>query len=365
MQDILQQVWVLIEYYSIIIWNNIYSKWVIFLLIYLFLLYFVLIPLSKKFLIPLINKTRTNLDDKLYAKNKIYMRFFWFLIWIIIVYKLYFISLDNKILGIIYEIILTITYVLFYLIIHKSVKVIFKFIVWKYKKLITKNIANLLKLMIDVFLITIIGLLILKAWNINITPLLAWAWIFGLAIAMASKNIIENFLSWLIIFADKALNVGDTVILSDDTSCVIKEINVRTTILKTFDGSVVILPNSDFLNQKIINKSLSEISNKKRIEVVIWISYGDDTDKAKELIASYLKELDGADTNSVITYISSLWNRSVDITWRIMVDSNKRSYLMSHNVIEKAYKEFAKNWLTFPFPTYTIDGNEIQIKNKD
>jgi len=71
----------------------------------------------------------------------------------------------------------------------------------------------------------------------------------------------------LIIFADKSLNIGDTVQLSDGTYCVIKEINIRTTILKTFDGNVVIVPNSDFLNQKIVNKSLSEVSDKKRVEV--------------------------------------------------------------------------------------------------
>jgi len=71
----------------------------------------------------------------------------------------------------------------------------------------------------------------------------------------------------LIIFTDKSLNIGDVIQLSDGTYCLIQEINIRTTILKTFDGNAIILPNSDFLNQKIVNKSLSEVSDKKRVEV--------------------------------------------------------------------------------------------------
>ena len=351
----------IVNHYTMIVWQNVYTKWFIFFLIYLVLLYLILIPLSKKFLIPLINKTRTNLDDKIYEKNKWYLRFFGILIWIIIVYDLYFINLWNHLIDIFYNFILSITYIVAYIIIHKTLKIVFKFIVRKYRELITENIANLLKLTIDVLVIVIVWLLVLNAWHINIWPLLAWAGIFGLAVAMASKNIIENFLSWLIIFTDKSLNIGDVIQLSDGTYCLIQEINIRTTILKTFDGNAIILPNSDFLNQKIVNKSLSEVSDKKRVEVNVWISYGDDTEKAKELIASYLTELDGADKTSVVVYVSSLSNWSVDIVWRIMIEDKKWSYLMAPNVTEKVYKEFSKHWLSFPFPTYTIDGKEIKV----
>lgn len=350
--------------FLLMIWDNIYAKWVIFYIIYLLVLYVVLVPIWKKFLVPFINKTRTNLDDKLYSENKKYINILWFLIWLVIVYKLYFNNLLNNLFDVVYNIVLTIIYIIVYIIIHKSLKIFVKYVVRKYEEIITKNIANLLKLIIDVFVISIMWLLILNTWGINITPLLAWAGIFGLAVAMASKNIIENFLSWLIIFADKSLNIWDTIILSDGTYCIVQEINIRTTILKTFDGNVVILPNSDFLNQKIVNISLSEVVDKKRVEVNIWISYGDDTDKAKELIASYLQELDGADKESVVTYVSSLSNRSVDVVWRIMVDAKKRNYLMTYNIIERVYKEFPKYWLNFPFPTYTLNGQEIEIKTK-
>ncbi len=344
--------------FALMIWENIYAKWVIFYIIYLLSLYIILVPIWKKFLIPIINKTRTNLDDKLYNENKKYLNILWFLIWLVVVYKLYFNDLVNNLFDVAYNIILTVIYIISYIIIHKSLKILVRYIVRKYEELITENIANLLKIIVDVVVILVIWLLILNAWGINITPLLASAGIFGLAVAMASKNIIENFLSWLIIFADKSLNIWDTVILADGTYCVVQEINIRTTILKTFDGNVVILPNSDFLNQKIVNRSLSEVANQKRVEVTIWISYGDDTEKAKELIASYLQELDGADKESVTTYVSSLSNWSVDVVWKVMVDANTWSYLMAHNITEKVYKEFPKQGLNFPFPTYAIEKKE-------
>jgi len=360
MQDDLKQIFNTIYDYFFILWGNPYTRWFIFFLIYLLFLYIILIPLFKRFFVFFINKTKINLNDKFYNQNKILLKNFLFLIWIIIIYKLYFVNLENIFIAILYKIILTINYIVIYIILHKGLKLIFKIIKTKY---LNKNITNLINLIIDIFVISIILLLILSSWNINITPLLAWAGILGLAVAMASKNIIENFLSWLIIFSDKSLNVGDDIILSDGTLCTIEEINIRTTILKTFEWNIVIIPNSDFLNQKIVNISLAEIADKKRVEVNVSISYWDDVDKAKDLLSFYLKELDWADENSVIVFVSSLSNWSVDITWRIMVDAKKWDYLMPYKINEKVYKEFPKNWLNFPFPTYTIDGKQITINN--
>jgi small-conductance mechanosensitive channel len=57
--------------------------------------------------------------------------------------------------------------------------------------------------------------------------------------------------------------------LSDGTVAVVDEINIRTTKLKTFDGNVVIIPNSDLLNDRIINKSLNEVTPYKRVVVTV------------------------------------------------------------------------------------------------
>jgi small-conductance mechanosensitive channel len=104
----------------------------------------------------------------------------------------------------------------------------------------------------------------------------------------------------------------------------------------------------------MINKSLVDISPQKRVVVTVGISYGDNVKKAKSLLESYLKDLDGVDKDSIAVYLDSLGDYSVNITGKAMVDANKWSYLMEKEILERVYEEFPKNGLNFPFPTYSL-----------
>ena len=339
------------------LWENPYVKWIIFYLLYVIILFWIIMPLAKRFLVPLVNKTKTNLDNEIYWKVRVPLKILLSLLGLNVIYNFYFIDSSLPVYQIGYKFLLTLEFILIYVILHRTFKVVVKYSIKRFSWIITKNVANFIKMLLDIFVFSIIALLVLKAWWVNITPLLASAGIFGLAVAMASKSIIENFLSGLILFADKSINVGDTIILSDGTTAVVEEINIRTTKLRTFDWNVVIIPNSELLNEKIINKSLSDVSPQRRVQVTVGISYWDDTEKAKKLLESYLKELDWVDETSITTYVDALADWSVNITWKAMVDVSKWSYLLEKQILEKVYKEFPQNGLNFPFPTYELTWN--------
>jgi len=341
--------------YFDIVWNNIYLKGLLFYIFYFILYFFVISPIAKIFFVKLTKKTKTNMDNEIYGKTKAYVRFLFALLWLNLVYNFYFSSILDSRFILLYHLLVSIEIIILYLIFKRSISVILKYVTRSFPQTFTKNIANLFKVIADIIVLSIFFLLVLKVWGVDITPLLASAGIFGLAVAMASKEIISNFLSWMILFADKTINVGDTIILSDGTTATVEEINIRTTKLKTFDGNIVIIPNSELLNDRIVNKSLKELSPYKRVLVTVGISYGDDVDKAKELLKKYLLELDWADKESVDTYVDALADWSVNVTWKIMVEADKRSYLLEKQILERVYKEFPQEGLNFPFPTYTIE----------
>ena len=345
------------------LWESDYVKGIVFYLVYIVVLFWVVMPLAKKFLVPLINKTRTNLDNEIYWRIKNILRILIALIWLNFVYKLCFSYFDDKIYLVAYNVLITIELVLAYIILHRTANVIIKHASLKFSSIVTKNVVNFMKITVTILLFSLFFLFILNAWWVNITPLLASAGIAGFAVAMASKSIIENFLSWMILLTDNSLNVWDVIVLSDWTAAKIEEINIRTTKLKTFDGSVLIIPNSTLLNEKITNKSLSTISPQKRLQVSVWISYWDDVKKAKELLEKYLKEVDGVDKETITVFVDQLADWSVNIVWRAMVDASKWSYLSEKQILEKVYEEFPKNWLHFPFPTYNLYG-DLKIAQK-
>ena len=355
--------------YLQLIWWNVYLKWFVIYLVYLLIFYFIIAPIVKLAFMKFMEKTTTNLDNELYGRTRWLWKILFIFIWLNLIYKFYFQDILDEKFIILYNVILSIEFLIFFVIVKKSITIILKYMVRKYSNVFWKNIANIIKVITNIIIVSVFILLVLSVWWINITPLLASAGIFGLAIAMASKSIIENFLSWMILFADKTVNVWDTIILSDGTTAVVEEVNVRTTKLKTFDGNLVIIPNSELLNDKITNKTQTELSPYRRVMVSVWISYWDDIEKAKELLKSYLLEIEWSDESTAVTYLDTMADWSLNITWKIMVEADKWSYLLEKQILERVYKEFPQNGLNFPFPTYEINritglGQDLQDQNR-
>lgn len=90
---------------------------------------------------------------------------------------------------------------------------------------------------------TVAGLIILSAWNVDITPILTGAGILGLAVGLGSQTLVRDLVSGLFVLVENQYNVGDRVEVAGVVGTV-RRINLRTTILKGEDDSMHIIPNS-------------------------------------------------------------------------------------------------------------------------
>ena len=174
-----------------------------------------------------------------------------------------------------------------------------------------------------------------------------------LAIAMAAQDILKNFLSWVIIFVDKPIKVWDKIKLSDWKIVFVEEIWFRTTKLKTLDWNILIIPNSDILTQPIENYN-EDIVSTRRIKVVIWLPYGVDVDKAKNLIKKIFEEDNRILKDTITVRVDNLADWSVNIWCVGQVPLEKYNWLIEKELIEKIYKKLPKEGIDFPFPTYEI-----------
>ena len=107
--------------------------------------------------------------------------------------------------------------------------------------------------------------------------MLAGAGVLGLALAFAFQDIAANFMSGIFISFRKPINIGDIVKIKDYMGKV-TEINLRDSVIRTFQGQLVIIPNKDIFQNAIENYSMW---GKRRIDLAVGISYGDDLDKVK------------------------------------------------------------------------------------
>lgn len=105
----------------------------------------------------------------------------------------------------------------------------------------------------------------------------------GVGIGLGLQNIVNNFVSGIILIFDRPLQIGDVVEVGDKSGRV-KEIGLRSSTLFTRDGAEVIIPNGDILGQQIVNWTLS--NNQQRLEMNITVRGSTDM----EVVSSAVKK---------------------------------------------------------------------------
>ena len=130
-------------------------------------------------------------------------------------------------------------------------------------------------------LLLIFGLLSLKLVNVPLTAFTVLGGAVALGVGFGSQNVINNFLSGLILHAERPVKVGDLIQL-DDLYGNVEHIGARSTRVRTGSNLEIIVPNSTFLQNNVINFTLS--SDKVRTSVEVGVVYGSPVVTVTQLI---------------------------------------------------------------------------------
>jgi small-conductance mechanosensitive channel len=132
------------------------------------------------------------------------------------------------------------------------------------------------------FLILLIGtIIIIQSAGINLSTLSLLAGALGVGIGFGLQNITDNFISGIIILFEKPIKVGDRIEVGDVQGDV-TSISVRATSVLTNDNISIIVPNSEFISQRVINWSHNDRNIRFRIPV--GVSYNEDPAEVKAIL---------------------------------------------------------------------------------
>lgn len=147
-----------------------------------------------------------------------------------------------------------------------------------------KTVSRLLYSIIKFVVIFIVVNIILDSVGINTSSLIATAGIGGIAIAFGSQTIIQDFIMGIFILIDDRIRVGDWVIAA---SCEgeVEQLNLRTTVIRDFNGSVHIIPNSQIASVQNFNRG------NNLAQVTFSLPYEVSLKEAKEIIDSVAEKL--------------------------------------------------------------------------
>lgn len=214
------------------------------------------------------------------------------------------------------------------------------------KKNIDATIVSFLVNLIYIALLTFVVLAALGQLGIQTTSFIAVIGAAGLAVGLALQGSLANFAAGFLMIIFRPFKVGD-VIEAAGVLGIVEEIQVFTTKLRSPDNKTIIIPNAKLTADNITNFSTKDT---RRVDLVCGIGYGDDIDKAKNVIAGILHNdervlKDPAPTIGVV----ELGDSSVNIVVRPWVKTGDY-WNVYFDTTENIKKRFDQEGISIPFP---------------
>jgi small-conductance mechanosensitive channel len=197
------------------------------------------------------------------------------------------------------------------------------------------------RLLITRLLVLIAGyLLAIAASGLPIDRLTFLLGALGVGIGMGLQNVVNNFVSGIILIFDGSLHIGDEIEVNQQSGRV-KEIGLRASTLHTADGADIIIPNGTMLSQNIVNYS----NEQKRITLSFSLTGKEmDTNVVNDVINSTLKKIPNviSKRNPVILY-TKVTPESLSITVRFWCTSVNIDQIKSEAMLQLSRGFHSKN----------------------
>jgi len=190
----------------------------------------------------------------------------------------------------------------------------------------------------------------------NVTAFLTGLGIIGFTVGFALQNIMQNFVSGIILLIQRPFRMADSVSIAGYDGTVLK-IGLRTTEMKTFDGRIVFLPNADVLSQPIINYTRAD---RRRVELPIGVSYDANPETVRNIILDEIKNIPGyIDTPDPLVLFHTFGDSSIDLNVLFWVDTTINSHIAAKDMALTSIKQaFEKRNIEIPYPTRTVRMHE-------
>ncbi len=152
---------------------------------------------------------------------------------------------------------------------------------------IKSNTKALIAKIVDVVVYFLSGLIVLRSIGIDLTALTVVGGALGVGIGFGLQKITSNFISGVILLLEKSIEVDDLIEMDSGIYGFVRQISSRYTLIETYDGKEVMVPNEDFVTQRVTNWTFSH--NRGRIEIHVGVSYASDIRLAHSLILAAAK----------------------------------------------------------------------------
>ena len=211
------------------------------------------------------------------------------------------------------------------------------------------------------FLVAITFGIGLKSVGIDLSSLTILVGALSVGIGFGLQNIVSNFISGIILIFEKSIQVGNVIEISSGIRGKVSQINMRSSVITTFDNIEIIIPNSTLMQNNVINLTFSD--DVRRLHVPFGIAYGSNIDDVIKIILNSLEK-------SNLIYIKHMTDKlpsvkmkamgasSIDFELLVWINENpNENGIGSSNISDFLifiYKTLQENNIEIPFPQMDI-----------
>jgi small-conductance mechanosensitive channel len=135
---------------------------------------------------------------------------------------------------------------------------------------------------LEIAVFAVVGLLLLNILGLDLTALAVFGGALGVGLGFGLQQIASNFISGIILLLERSIKLGDYIELEDGRTGTLKQMNMRSSVLATFDGKEIMVPNDRFITTRFVNWTHED--PRQRYEVEFAVAYDSDLHKVAALI---------------------------------------------------------------------------------
>ena len=182
----------------------------------------------------------------------------------------------------------------------------------------------------------------------------------GVGIGFGLQNVVNNFVSGLILMFERPIQPGDVVEVTG-TSGRVREIGMRATTLTTFEGADVVVPNGSLLSDKLINWTLSDMN--RRLDVNVGVAYGTDPKRVLDLLLDVARSTNGVATDpEPIAIFAGFGASSLDFTLRAWTNNFAEWVRIRSNLTVGVHDAIVGAGIEIPFPQQDLHLRSVSPK---
>lgn len=231
-------------------------------------------------------------------------------------------------------------------------RIFYRVIIKSFEKLGKEfKMKNTIRLVLGTTVVLVALMVFLNIWRISLLPYLTAFGITGFVVGLAFQEPLSNFMSGILVLLTRKLKEGD-VIEIDGTAGTVEVVNYNHTVLRTFDGKHVIIPNKQVWNQKVTNYWPGPV---RRVSMKVSVDYSSDLSKVLEVLRKCVDDEPLIEKEGVSNFVffSSFSSSSID--FEVLFWVKRENYFDAINALAQRIKrDFEIQGITIPFPQIDV-----------